>query len=609
MATRTEPIARPSTLATWWDTIVEWATTVDHKKIGILYILASMGFFLFGGIEALMIRTQLAGPELRFIHPQIYNEVLTMHGTTMIFLVVMPILTGFGNYFIPLMIGARDMAFPRLNMLGFWLFVFGGILLYLSFLSGGAPDGGWFAYAPLTDDTFSPTHGMDFWILGLTVTGIASITGAINFVVTILNMRAPGMTLNRMPLFVWTTLVTAFLILFAFPSLTVATIFLFFDRNFGTGFYSPEMGGTPLLWQHLFWFFGHPEVYIMILPAFGLISEMVPVFSRKPIFGYAAVVYASVAIGFIGFTVWAHHMFAVGMPPVVTASFGAASMIIAVPTAIKIFNWVGTMWGGSLRLRTPMLFAISFVAMFLIGGLTGIFLATVPVDWQLTDSYFVVAHFHYVLFGGAFMSILGAAYYWFPKMTGRMMDERLGFWNWLLIFVGFNMTFFPMHILGLDGMPRRIATYGAGLGWDFWNFVSTVGAFMIGVGMIVFFINFFHSLRNGPEAGDNPWEGWTLEWATASPPPAHNFDGLPPITSRRPLWDVKLNRVLTPEEVKARLVKDEHIHLPPPSIWPLIVGLGVVLIAAGMIYTYVITVLGVVTWVVGVLGWIQQKGY
>ncbi len=608
MATRTEALPVPRVVS-WWSTLVDWLTTVDHKKIGILYIAGGILFLVIGGIEAIMIRVQLAGPERAFLHPQTYNELLTMHGTTMIFLAAMPILAGFGNYVVPLMIGAHDMAFPRLNALGVWLFILGGLLLYASFFSGGAPDAGWFAYAPLTAKTFSPHKGMDFWILGLMVTGIASISSSINFIVTILNMRAPGMKLNRMPIFVWTMLVTSFLIVFAFPSLTVAQILLFLDRNFGTGFYAAEVGATPILWQHLFWFFGHPEVYIVILPAFGMVSEIIPVFSRKPIFGYAALVYATVAIGFISFTVWAHHMFAVGLPPVVAYAFGAASMIIAVPTAIKIFNWIFTMWRGSLRFTTAMLFAVSFVAMFVIGGLSGIFLATVPVDWQLTDSYFVVAHFHYTLFGGALLSVLAAFYYWFPKITGRKLDERWGRVHWLLTFVGFNLTFFPMHWLGLDGMPRRIATYGAGLGWEFWNFVATVGAFIISAGMTLFVLNIMKSLRNGEAAGDNPWEGWTLEWATTSPPPAHNFDGLPPINSRRPLWNAAEKRVYTPDEVRAMSERDEHIHLPPASWWPLVVALGVTAIAAGFVYTLVITVLGVLIFLIGVAGWVQQEGY
>lgn len=608
MATRTEALHFP-TIVSWWERFIDWLTTVDHKKIGIMYLLGALVFAIFGGVEALLIRTQLAGPELAVLNPQAYNEMLTMHGTTMIFLVAMPILTGLGNYVIPLMIGARDMAFPRINALGLWLFILGGIFLYLSFFSGGAPDAGWFAYAPLTEKTFSPSQGMDFWVLGLLITGIASITAAINFIVTILNIRAPGLTLNRLPLFVWTTLVTSFLIVFAFPSLTVAQILLFFDRNLGTGFYMAEVGGSPLLWQHLFWFFGHPEVYIVILPAFGIASEVIPVFSRKPIFGYAAIVYATVAIGFIGFTVWAHHMFAVGMPPVVNAAFGAASMIIAVPTAIKIFNWLGTMWKGSLRLTTAMLFAMSFVAEFLIGGLTGIFLATVPVDLQLTDTYYVVSHFHYTLFGGTVFAILAAIFYWFPKMTGRLLDERLGKISWVSIFVGFNVTFLPMLWLGLQGMPRRIATYYADAGWGFWNFVATIGAYIVGVGMLVLFVNIVQSLRNGQRAGANPWDGWTLEWAADSPPIEHNFDGLPPVTGRRPLWDVGKHRVMTEEEVKAASEVDEHIHLPPSSVWPLVLAIAITLIAAGPIYTMVFTIIGVLVLLVGIAGWIQQQGY
>jgi len=404
--------------------ILSWLTTVDHKRIGLMYIAASFLFLFVGGIEALIIRTQLAESNMQVVNPELYNQIFTMHGTTMIFLAVMPFLTGFGNYIVPLLIGARDMAYPRLNAFGLWAFILGGLFLNSSYFLGGAPAAGWFGYAPLTSMQFSSTNGIDFWIWGLELLGIASITAAINFVVTIIWMRAPGMRINRMPIFVWTNLVTSFLLLFAMPSIAAALILLYLDRHFGTFFFDASGGGDPLLWQHLFWFFGHPEVYIMILPAMGIVSEVLPVFSRKPLFGYAAVAYSSVAIGFIGFTVWAHHMFAVGMPPAIDAAFALASMIIAVPTAIKIFNWIATMWGGSINLKTPLLFAVGFIALFIIGGLSGIFLATVPVDFQVTDTYFVVGHLHYVLFGGSIFAIVAGIYYWFPKMTGRMLDEK-----------------------------------------------------------------------------------------------------------------------------------------------------------------------------------------
>ena len=454
-------------------------TTTNHKDIGTLYIVSAFFFFLVGGVEAMLIRLQLGTPDNTLLSPEAYNQVFTMHGTTMIFLFAMPVLVGFGNYVIPLMIGARDMAFPRLNALSYWLFLFGGIVLYSSFLLGGAPDAGWFAYAPLTIGQYSSSHGMDFWALGIIITGIASTAGAINFIVTILNMRAPGMGLFKMPLFVWQMLVTSFLMVFALPSLTVDSILLFVERNFGAVFYAANQGGDPLLWQHLFWFFGHPEVYILILPAFGVISEVIPVFSRKPIFGYGAIVYSGIAIGFLGFTVWAHHMFAVGLNPIADAIFSADSMIIAVPTSIKIFNWIATMWGGKLNIKTPLLFAIGFLAMFIIGGLSGVSLAVVPVDFQVTDTYYVVAHLHYVLFGGTVFAIFSGVYYWFPKLTGRLLNETIGKWHFWIMFAGFNITFFPMHILGLLGMPRRIYTYSAGQGWSLWNFLETIGAFII----------------------------------------------------------------------------------------------------------------------------------
>ena len=519
--------------------IVRWITTTNHKEIGILYIVTAFFFFLVGGVEAMLIRMQLGTPENTLLSPEAYNQVFTMHGTTMIFLFAMPVLVGFGNYVIPLMIGARDMAFPRLNALSYWLFLFGGIVLYSSFLLGGAPDAGWFAYAPLTIGQYSTSHGMDFWALGIILTGVASTAGAINFIVTILNMRAPGMGLFKMPLFVWQMLVTTFLMVFALPSLTVDSILLFVERNFGAVFYAANQGGDPLLWQHLFWFFGHPEVYILILPAFGVISEVIPVFSRKPIFGYGAIVYSGIAIGFLGFTVWAHHMFAVGLNPIADAIFSADSMIIAVPTSIKIFNWIATMWGGKLNIKTPLLFSIGFLAMFIIGGLSGVSLAVVPVDFQVTDTYYVVAHLHYVLFGGTVFAIFSGVYYWFPKITGRLLNETIGKWHFWVMFAGFNITFFPMHILGLLGMPRRIYTYSAGQGWTLWNLLETIGAFIIAVSMMIFLWNLWVSLRKGEKAGSDPWDAQTLEWTISSPPPEHNFATIPSVNSRRPLWDKK----------------------------------------------------------------------
>jgi cytochrome c oxidase subunit 1 len=518
---------------------LSWIMTVDHKRIGILYLLSATVFFMVGGLEALLMRIQLAQPESKFLSPDMYNQIFTMHGTTMIFLVVMPLSAGFGNYIIPLMIGARDMAFPKLNALSYWSFLFGGLFMYSSFMFGGAPNDGWFSYAPLTEKYYSPTHGMDFWIMGILLLGFATTIGSINFIVTIIQLRAPGMTLTRLPLFVWTMFVTSFLAVFSLPSLTTAVLLLFLDRELGAHFYNVAQGGSALLWQHLFWFFGHPEVYILILPAMGIVSEVIPVFSGKPLFGYKAVVFSAIGIGFLGFTVWAHHMFATGMPSTALLVFAADSFLIGVPTGVKIFSWLGTMWKGKLRFATPMLFAVGFVAMFLIGGLDGIHLAVVPVDWQLTDTYYVVSHLHYVLFGGAIFGIFSGAYYWFPKISGRRLQEGLGKWHFWLMFIGMNLVFMPMHILGIQGMPRRIYTYGAGRGWEIWNFIETIGAFIIAVGMLIFIINFFASLRKKATNETDPWDGYTLEWKTTSPPPAYNFEKIPTVRGLRPLWDEK----------------------------------------------------------------------
>ncbi|EAQ77022.1 cytochrome c oxidase subunit I [Blastopirellula marina] len=523
-----------------------WVTTVDHKRIGILYILMSLFFLVVGGVEALLIRLQLWVPNNTLIGPDTFNQLFTMHGTTMIFFVVMPMLSGFANYLVPLMIGCRDVAFPRLNALGFWLALFGGCILYTSYFTGdalyglgSAPDVGWFAYAPLTSPAYARGGSVDYWILGTLVSGVGTLTFAVNLIATILTMRAPGMKLNQVPLFVWMMLVDAGLIIVAFPPLTAAQIMLLLDRYAGAHFFDTQAGGSAILWQHLFWFFGHPEVYIMALPAFGIISEIVPVFSRKVIFGYASMAAATAAIGFISLGVWAHHMFTVGLDDRLDAFFSAASFLIAVPTGIKIFNWTATLYGGRLQLRTPMLFALGFLGMFLIGGLTGIMLATVPVDWQVSDSYFLVAHFHYVLFGGSLFALMGGCYYWFPKATGKMLSETLGAWHFWLLFVGFNLLFGPMHIAGIMGMPRRVYTYEAGQGWDFWNQLSTIGAFIMGIGFLIFFINLVLSLRSGQKAGDDPWDAWTLEWATSSPPASYNFEQIPTVRSRRPLWDLK----------------------------------------------------------------------
>ncbi|HLG63299.1 MAG TPA: cytochrome c oxidase subunit I [Ktedonosporobacter sp.] len=525
----------------------EWLTTTDHKLIGIMYMLTGFFFFLVGGMEALLIRAQLAQPNGQVLSPQTYNEIFTMHGTTMIFLFVIPTLTGFGNYVVPLMIGARDMAFPRMNAFGYWVLLFGGIFLQASFLVGQPPNGGWFMYAPLSEANCgvhavqcTPGMNADFWVLGVLLLGVSSIAGSLNFVVTILKLRAPGMSINRMPLFSWMTLVTAFLLLFALPSLTAASVLLLLDRHLGTHFYQYAFGGDPLLWQHLFWSFGHPEVYILILPAFGIISEVLPVFARKPIFGYTFIAWSGVAIGFLSFTVWAHHMFAVGLPPIAQAFFATSTTLIAIPTAVKIFNWLATIWGGKINFKAPMLFALGFIAMFLIGGLNGVALAVVPFDYQVTDTYFVIAHLHYVLFGGTAFGIFAGIYYWFPKFSGKMLSERLGKWHFWLMLIGVNLTFFPMHLLGIFGMPRRIYTYPSNIAtWSELNLLASIGAFIIAVSILVFLYNFVMTLKNGETAPSDPWDAFTLEWDTSSPPKKYNFLTIPVVRSRRPFYDKK----------------------------------------------------------------------
>ena len=555
-----------------------WITTVDHKRIGILYGVTALVFFLIGGIEALLIRLQLAFPHHGLIGPDVYNELFTMHGTTMIFLAVMPLSSAFFNYIVPLMIGARDVAFPRLNALSYWLFLFGGLFMNVSFLLGTPPNAAWTGYANLTSKQFSEAHHLDFWLLGLLVLGISSLIAGLNFIVTILNMRAPGMTLMRMPIFVWMTLITQLLIVLAFPPLTVGLILLGFDRFVGTSFYDPAAGGNPLLWQHLFWLFGHPEVYILILPAMGIVSEVLPTFSRKPLFGYPVMVYSGILIAFFGFGVWSHHMFTVGLGPVADATFSIATMLIGIPTGVKIFNWLATLWGGRIRLSTPCAFALGFISMFLIGGLSGIMHASPPVDMQQQDSYFVVAHLHYVLVGGSLTGLFAAVYYWWPKITGRLLDERLGRWNFWLFIIGFNVTFFPMHFLGVMGMPRRIYTYAPNLNWELWNRTSTVGAFLLALSILVFLLNAFQSLRRGVVAPADPWDGRTLEWSVPSPPPVHNFAEIPAVRGRDELWARKYGRRRpVPEPTGA----PEAIHLPAPSRYPILLAFGIVTLAAG----------------------------
>ena len=529
---------RPTTSTGWRS----WVSTVDHKKIGIMYGVTAMFFFLLGGSEALLIRLQLARPGSDLLSAELYNQVFTMHGVTMVFLVVMPMAAAFANYLLPLQIGARDVAFPRLNALSFWLFLFAGIFLNTSWFLGGGPDGGWFNYAPNSGVTFSPTHGIDFFTVGLLIAGIASLVSAINLTVTVLNMRAPGMTLLRMPVFTWMIFVVQVLLVFALPVITVALLLLTFDRLWDANFFNVAQGADPLLWEHLFWIFGHPEVYIMILPSFGIVSEVIPVFSRKPIFGYPFMVLSGIAIGFMGFGVWAHHMFSAGLGPISVAAFSLSTMFIAVPTGVKILNWLATMWGGRLRFTTAMMFSVGLVAMFTIGGLSGVTHAVAPADTQQTDTYYIVAHFHYVLFGGALLGLFSGMYFWWPKIFGHLLGERLGKAHFWLMLIGLNLTFGPQHILGLQGMSRRIYTYEDGLGFNVWNMVSTIGALTIAVGLLVFLANVFASRRkakDAPPVGADPWDARSLEWMIPSPTPEHNFDEIPVVTRLDEFWHRK----------------------------------------------------------------------
>jgi cytochrome c oxidase subunit I len=544
-----------------------WVTTVDHKRVGLLYLVTALLFFGVGGIEALALRLQLARPNSALVSAEVFNQLFTMHGTTMIFLVVMPTLVGFGNYFVPLMIGARDMAFPRLNAMSYWLFPCGAFLLHFSVMAGGAPSAGWFGYAPLSETPFSSTQGTDYWIVALLVLGVGSVATAINFIATILTLRAPGMSLGRVPLFVWMTLVTSVLVVLALPVLNAALVLLLVDRRLEAHVFLASGGGNTLLWQHFFWAFGHPEVYILALPAFGMISEIIPVFSRKPIFGYGFVAASAVAIAVLSFGVWAHHMFAAGLGHTADVFFAAGSMLIAVPTGVKIFNWIATMWGGSIRFTAAMLFATAFLVEFVIGGLSGVTFAAAPIDWQMTDTYYVVAHFHYVIFGGTAFAVMGATYYWFPKMTGRLLSEPLGKWHFWLMIVGFNLTFFVQHFLGILGMPRRVFTYPDLPYWAPLNLLSTVGAIVMGIASLVFVVNLALSLRGGERAGDNPWHAWTLEWATTSPPPHDNFTEVPPIRGRRPLWDLAHPMDAKPEETSERALDKSAI-----AVWAFIVS-------------------------------------
>ncbi len=580
--------------------IWSWLTTVDHKRVGILYGCTALVLLLVAGTEAILMRTQLMFPDSSFLPADTFNAMFTMHGVTMIFMVVMPINAAFFNYIVPLQIGARDVAFPRLNALSYWVFLSGCLMFHTSFIMGDLPAVGWFGYANLTAANFSGS-GTDFWIIGLQLLGLASLMASINFIATIVNMRAPGMTAMRMPMFTWTTILTNILLLLALPVITVALTQVLFDRFFGTKIFDPSSGGSVILWQHLFWVFGHPEVYILILPPMGMISEILPVFSRKPLFGYPTMVYATAAIAFLGFTVWAHHMFTVGMGPWATAIFSASTMLIAVPTGVKIFNWIFTMIGGQIRFTTANLFAIGFIALFTIGGLSGIMHASPPIDTQQQDSYFVVAHFHYVLAAGSMQGILAGIYYWFPKFSGRMLSEKLGKWHFWLNIIGINLTFFPRHFLGVDGMPRRVYTYPAGFNWEFWNFWVTIGAYITVVSGLVFLYNILSTLMNGKAAPADPWDARTLEWAISSPPPEYNFHHIPQVQARDDIWHRKYElKNFQPEQ-------EGEVLLPNPTIWPLVVGVGLALLGFGFIFHFALSVLGVATIVVGAFAWSFAK--
>ena len=593
------------------NSVWSWLTTVDHKRIGALYLVSALFFFIVGGLEAAVMRAQLMRPNGTVVSAEMFSQLFTMHGTTMVFLAIMPLSAAFFNFLIPLQIGARDVAFPRLNAFSYWVYVLGGLFISFPILFGLAPDGGWFGYAPLSTKAYSPQINMDFWVLGLQILGISSLAAAFNFITTVINMRAPGMSMMRMPIFTWMSFVVQFLVALAFPVITVALVFLQFDRFFGTNFYTIAKGADPLLWQHLFWVFGHPEVYILILPAFGLVSEVLPTFSRKPLFGYPVMVYSGILIGFLGFGVWAHHMFSVGMGPIADAVFSLTTMLIAIPTGVKIFNWIATLWGGQIRFTVAMKFGVALVGMFTMGGISGVMHSSPPADLQQTDTYFVVAHFHYVLFGGSMFGLFAGLYYYFPKFTGRFLSEKIGEWHFWLTLLGMNLTFFPMHFSGLLGMPRRVYQYDAAQGLELFNMMSTMGTLVLMFGTLFLVINLFKSWKGGEPASSNPWGAATLEWTIPSPPPDYNFAELPQVKSRYPLWNMKGGEKLVHEttyaEEKGRHIptaKELGIVMPNPSIWPLVCAFGLIVMFSGLLFMDTKLMVAIATMLTGSAIWI-----
>ncbi len=607
-------------LAALWrtpGTVLGRLSSVDHKVIGRRDIATAFFFLCIGGIAAVVMRIQLARPEAGVVGPDLYNQLFPRHGATMMFLFAVPVMEAFAVYLVPLMVGTRNIAFPRLNAFSYWVYLSGGLFLWISFLAGAGPDVGWFAYAPLTELQYSPTKRPDVWAQMITFTEVSALAVAVEIIVTVFKQRAPGMTLDRIPLYVWSILVTSFLVVFAMPAIMLASTMLILDRLIGTHFFDPTIGGDVLLWQHLFWFFGHPEVYIIFLPGTGMVSAVIATFARRPVIGYVPVVLSLIATGFLSFGLWVHHMFATGLPQLGASFFTASSMMIALPSGVQIFCWIATLWDGKPVFRTPLLFVLGFLVIFVVGGLTGVMVASVPLDTQVHDTFFVVAHFHYVLIGGAVFPLIAGVYYWFPKIAGRMLSERIGQWNFWLAFVGFNLTFFPMHILGLEGMPRRVYTYLPEMGWGGLNLLATVGALILFASFVLLLWNVVDSLRNGHPAGDNPWDAGTLEWATASPPAPYNFAQVPFVTHREPLWDVRGPRpVVTGLSARRREILvtsvTEAIPLvreasPRPSIWPLVSAIALAVLFVGSIFTPWAVVWGTPPLAIALLGWFWPK--